>query len=259
MIHWIGQCQSRSAEYTESEALSKWVHSCCLVEPSALSSASVPPSAGCQDGYDCRRQCLSVVYTVLTHCQKGSSPTFPHFSSLSPSTDAPSLTTKPILASTTHPPIAAASPHRLYLPPSLLPLLTFVASPDLRCTPPPSLPPHIADASPRRRCLPPPSPPRHTISTAATGPLQHTPPDTEGPLSGSPHTRRGRCHRPPAGTAVSGGDGGSGWGGAIRGGGGQRRGRRQRRGVRPWAGGADRGGGGVRRGVAASGRGGGRR
>jgi len=75
---------------------------------------------------------------------------------------------------------------------------------------------------------------------------------------GSPHTRRGRCYRPPAGTAASGGDGGSGWGGAIQRGGGQRRGRRQRRGVRPGAGGADRGEGGVRRGVAASGWGGSR-
>jgi len=88
---------------------------------------------------------------------------------------------------------------------------------------------------------------------AATNPPQHPPLDSEGPPSGSSHTRRSRCDRPPTGTAASGGGGKSGWGDAIRGGGDQQRGRRQRRGARTGAGGADRGGGGARGGVAASG------
>ena len=64
MIHRIGQCRSRSAEYTGSEPLSEGVHSHCLEQPSPVSSASVPPSASYQDGYDCSRQSLSVDHTV---------------------------------------------------------------------------------------------------------------------------------------------------------------------------------------------------
>jgi len=50
MIHRIGKCPSRSAEYTGSETLSEGVHSHCLEQPSPVSSASVPPSASYQDG-----------------------------------------------------------------------------------------------------------------------------------------------------------------------------------------------------------------
>jgi len=108
MIHWIGQCQSRSAEYTGSETFSEGVHSTCLVEPSPVPSASVPTSAGWQGGYNCRRQCR------------------------------PSLPC----------PTGFASPHRCCLPPPLLPPPTAAASPNSWCLPPPLVPPIAGAASP---------------------------------------------------------------------------------------------------------------
>jgi len=44
VIHWMGQCQYRSAEYTGSEMLSAGVHSHCLVESSPACSAARPLS-----------------------------------------------------------------------------------------------------------------------------------------------------------------------------------------------------------------------
>jgi len=175
MIHWIGQCQSRSTEYTGSETLSEGVHSRCMVEPSPVPSASAPPSAGCRYGYDCRRQCLSVVYTVSGTLSDGSmSPLLPFLCwSLPPSTDAFSLTTTLTLASTA-PPINGADRHSVcflhlwrlpipLLPPtitaaptlSMLTSPTAAASPHRCCLPQPQLPPPTAAASPHRCCLPP--------------------------------------------------------------------------------------------------------
>jgi len=202
MIHWIGQCQSRSAEHTGFEALSKGVHSHCLVKPTAVSSASVPPSTGCQDGYDCSRQCLSVVYTVSDTLSEG-------FISLLPPFLVPFSQYRCYLAHHhAHSRVRRPPPHSRCFstlplhPQSLLPLPTLVASSDPRCTPTQLLPPHTAAASPRRRCLPPPLPPPHPQSKAAADPPQHPPPATDGPPSGRPHPRRSRCHRPPAGAAA---------------------------------------------------------
>jgi len=175
MIHWIGQCQSRSAEHTGFEALSKGVHSHCFVKPSAVSSASVPRSAGCQDGYDCRLQCLSVVYTVSDTLSEG-------FISLLPSFLVPFSQYRCYLAHhhadsrvRLPPPHCRCFPTLPLHPRSLLPLPTLVASSDPRCTPTQLFPPHTAAASPRRRCLPPPLPPPHSQSKAAADPPQPTP------------------------------------------------------------------------------------
>jgi len=91
----------------------------------------------------------------LTNCQKRPSPSFPHFPSLSPSTDAPSLSTTLILASAAHPLLAVAFPHRLYLPhpcclspPSWSPQ-TFAAPPHSCCPPTSPILPLAAAASPQ--------------------------------------------------------------------------------------------------------------
>jgi len=64
MIHWFGQCQSRSAEYTGFETLSEGVHSHCLVEPSPVSSASVPPQLAPGTAATAVVSAFSVVYTM---------------------------------------------------------------------------------------------------------------------------------------------------------------------------------------------------
>ena len=210
------------------------------MEPSAVSSASVPLSAGCQDGYDCRLQCLSVVYTVSDTLSEG-------FISLLPPFPVSFTQYRCALAlNHAHSRVRRPPPHSRCFPtpplpaPSLLPLPTLVASPDLRCTPPPLLPLHIADASSRRHWLPPPFPPRHTKSAAATDPPQHPPPDTEGPQAartraGVAATDRPLGQRSAAGAAAAAGAAPYGEEAASGGGGASGAGRAQGRGARTGA------------------------
>jgi len=79
MIHRIGQCRSRSAEYTGPETLSEGVHSHCLEQPSPDSSASVPPSASYQDGYNCSRQSLFFDQSVSETLSESSTSPLPPF------------------------------------------------------------------------------------------------------------------------------------------------------------------------------------
>ena len=62
MIHGIGQCQSRSPEYTRFGTLSEGIQFYCLVAPSPVSSASVCLSDSFQDSSGCRRQCHCVYF-----------------------------------------------------------------------------------------------------------------------------------------------------------------------------------------------------
>ena len=181
MIHWIGQRQSRSLEHNGFEALSKGFHSHCLVKPSAVSCASVTPSAGCQDGYDCSRQCLSVVYTVSDTLSEG-------FISLLPPFLFPFSKYRCYVAHHhAHSRVRRPPPHRHCFPKlplhpeSLLPLPTLVASSDPRCTPTQLLLPHTAAASPRLRCPPPLLPRPHPQSKR------------RGRHTTTPATRHRRC------------------------------------------------------------------
>ena len=254
-----------------------------MVEPSPVSSASVPTSAGWQDGYNCRRQCRPSLL-----CPTGFAST--HRCCLPP----------PLLP----PPSAAASLHRCCLPQQLVPPPTAGALhrrcghplscriiprwllPLRKCVPPQNGPqPHATDPPDRlRKPLPPmvfptvarlyrrPRPsrtatnsvrPTHTRRPPSADPNnRYAPLVTDGPPSCRPHTRRGRCrHRPTAREAPAAGaaeiGGGSHQGrdrrpvagaAAENGDAGRQRGRRRRprrqRGWRPAAGAAASGGGG---------------
>jgi len=205
MIHWFGQCQSRSAEYTGFETLPEGVHSHCSVEPSPVSSASVSPQL-VPERLRLPSSVPSLSFTLfLKRYQKTPSPPYPRSPSLPPQhrsffalDHADSRFRRP-------------PPHKNCFP-----------------TPPlPSLPDAASSPSPKhfRR-------PTHIRRPRTTHPntdRRHPPTATDGPPTCRRHTRPDRRLRRPARAAPSDWGGGDGWGGSSRGGGGQQRWRRQRR------------------------------
>jgi len=199
MIHWFGQCQPRSSEYTGFETLSEGVHSHCSVEASPVSSASGPPQLNPGTATTAVVSAFSVVYTMSETLSAEAISHLPQFSVSSP--PAPILSRSRLFFAHDH------ADFRVRRPP-----------PHKYCFPTPALPSlPVAVCSPSFKHFRRPTHVQRPRTTHPNTDRRHPPTATDGPPPCRRHTRRERRLRPPAGAAASDWGGGDGWGGATGG------------------------------------------